>query len=64
MMMVTLRIVAKSLFDADVTSDAADASEAMETLMRNFTARINRLVPIPAFVPTGVVTTSAFVPEW
>jgi cytochrome P450 len=52
MMLLTLRIVAKTLFDADVEGDATDVSEAMETLLRNFTRRVNRLVPVPAFVPT------------
>lgn len=52
MMQLTLRIVAKCLFDADVAGDAADVSAAMETLMHNFTARVNRLVPTPRWIPT------------
>lgn len=52
MMRVTLEIVAKTLFDADVSSDSASASAAMETVMRCFTARIGRLIALPEFVPT------------
>src|SRR4051812_28449219 len=54
MMRVTLEIVAKTLFDADVSDDTADASEAMETLMRCFTARINKLIRLPERFPTPV----------
>ncbi len=52
MMRVTLRIVAKTLFDADVEGEAAEVSTAMETLLRNFTNRVNRVVPVPSFLPT------------
>jgi cytochrome P450 len=52
MMRLTLEIVAKCLFDADVTGDSADASAAMETVLHCFTARVGRLLPLPAFVPT------------
>ena len=40
MMRVTLEIVAKCLFDADVSGDAAEASAAMEVLIRCFTAAL------------------------
>jgi cytochrome P450 len=52
MMRLTLRIVAKALFDADVSGDAADASQAMETVLKAFTARVNRFVKAPRWLPT------------
>lgn len=52
MMQVTLEIVAKTLFDADVSSDAAEASAAMEAILHAFTARVGRLLPILDFLPT------------
>src|SRR3954452_6306042 len=52
MMRVTLEIVAKCLFDADVSGDAADASAAMETLIRCFTRRVDRWIRLPMSVPT------------
>ena len=52
MMQLTLEIVAKTLFDADVTGETAAASAAMEDILHAFTARIGRVVPIPDFVPT------------
>lgn len=52
MMRLTLQIVAKALFDADVTSDAADASQAMETVLHAFTARVNKLIKLPVWIPT------------
>ncbi len=52
MMRLTLEIVAKTLFDADIAGDAADASAAMETLLRSFTARVNQLIRFPERWPT------------
>ncbi len=52
MMRLTLQIVAKTLFGADVGDDAADASEAMETGMRAFTARVSKIINLPEWVPT------------
>jgi len=52
MMRLTLEIVAKTLFDADVSGDAADASAAMEAILHSFTARVGKLVRLPDFVPT------------
>jgi cytochrome P450 len=54
MMTLTLRIVAKTLFDADVTGQADEAADAMETLLACFTARVGKLIPLPEFVPTPV----------
>jgi cytochrome P450 len=52
MMRLTLEIVAKTLFDAEISGDSADASVAMETLMRSFIARTGKLVTPPHWVPT------------
>ena len=52
MMRLTLEIVAKCLFDADVSGDSADASEAMEMLLHSFTARVNSMIRLPMFIPT------------
>ncbi|HEY2155527.1 MAG TPA: cytochrome P450 [Isosphaeraceae bacterium] len=52
MMQLTLQIVAKALFDADVSGDAADASAAMETTLKAFTIRVSRIVKFPTWVPT------------
>lgn len=52
MMRLTLEIVAKTLFDADVTGASADASIAMETLLRSFTARVNNVFRLPTSFPT------------
>jgi cytochrome P450 len=52
MMRLTLEIVAKTLFDADVSGETVEASAAMETLMYCFTARINKLFKLPESVPT------------
>jgi cytochrome P450 len=52
MMRLTLEIVAKTLFDAEISGDSADASVAMETLMRSFIARTGNLVTPPHWVPT------------
>jgi cytochrome P450 len=52
MMRVTLEIVAKCLFDADVSGDAADASAAMETLIRCFSRRVDQWIRLPICLPT------------
>ncbi len=54
MMRLTLEIVAKCLFDADVSGDSADASAAMETTLCCFTARVNTLLRLPEWFPTPV----------
>ncbi len=54
MMRVTLEIVARTLFDADVSGDSADAAAAMETLVHSFTARVGKVLPLPVWVPTPV----------
>jgi cytochrome P450 len=52
MMRLTLEIVAKTLFDAEIGGETAEASVAMETLMRAFIARTGRLLTAPHWVPT------------
>jgi cytochrome P450 len=52
MMRLTLEIVAKTLFGAELASESAEASAAMETLLKTFTARVSRMVPIPEWIPT------------
>lgn len=52
MMGLTLEIVAKTLFDAEIGSDSADASAAMDTLLKISMKRMGRLIPLPNWVPT------------
>lgn len=54
MMRLTLEIVAKTLFGAEIGVDAGDASASMDTLMQCFTARINSFLKLPEWVPTPV----------
>jgi cytochrome P450 len=51
MMHLTLEIVAKCLFDADVGSQATDVGKAMKVALENFSSQ-RRLVRIPRGVPT------------
>ena len=51
-MRLTLEIVAKTLFDAEIGGDTARASAAMETLMQRFIARTGSLITPPHWVPT------------
>jgi cytochrome P450 len=52
MMRLTLEIVAKTLFDAEIGGETAQASAAMETLMHCFIARTGSLITPPHWVPT------------
>ncbi len=53
MMKLTLVIVAKTLFDADVTAAAADVYEAMEIIQETSNAKFNSLIPpLPQWIPT------------
>jgi len=52
MMRLTLEIVAKTLFDAEIGGETGDARSAMETLMRSFIARTGSLVNPPHWLPT------------
>ena len=52
MMRLTLEIVAKTLFDAEIGGDSADVSAAMETLMQAFVVRTASLLSLPHWIPT------------
>ncbi len=52
MMRLTLEIVAKTLFDAEIGGDSAEVSAAMDTLMRAFVVRTASLVSLPHWFPT------------
>jgi cytochrome P450 len=49
---ITFRIVAKTLFDAEVADDAAEIAEAFDTGIEEIARRIRRPVLIPDRVPT------------
>jgi len=51
MMRVTLQIVGKTLFDADVAGDAQDVGQAMELLLK-LGANFRRTIFIPQWLPT------------
>ena len=51
MMQLTLEIVVKTLFDADITRESAGLADAMETVMESFTDRMNRLIRFPVWLP-------------
>ena len=52
MMAITQAIVAKTLFDADVSDDAHDVGHALHVLMEDFSQRRARLLSLPEFIPT------------
>lgn len=52
MMRLTLEIVGKTLFDAEVGTDAGDVGQAVTTAMECAVAQINSALPIPPFIPT------------
>lgn len=52
MMALTQAIVAKTLFDADVSGDAHDAIQAAKVLAEDFGARLKSFRLIPYWVPT------------
>jgi cytochrome P450 len=54
MMRLTQEIVAKTLFDTDVSGEAGEVSGAMEVVLRAFTRKVSRLVRLPDWVPTPV----------
>jgi cytochrome P450 len=53
MMTLTMQIVAKTLFNADVSKDAKDVGNAMDVVMHEFQARFGRPFVIPEFIPTA-----------
>ncbi|HEU4439207.1 MAG TPA: cytochrome P450 [Methylomirabilota bacterium] len=52
MMALTQAIVGKTLFDADVSGDAHEVSQAARVLAEDFGARLRTLTLIPYWVPT------------
>jgi cytochrome P450 len=52
MMRLTLEIVGKTLFDAEIGSDAAEVGEALTVAMEHVIGSLNSLVPIPPTWPT------------
>ncbi len=52
MMRLTLEIVGKTLFDAEIGSDAAEVGEALTLAMEHIVGSLGSLVPIPPTWPT------------
>lgn len=52
MMQMTLQIAAKTLFDAEVGTEAHDIVHALQVLQDNFIARFNSTLPPPIWLPT------------
>jgi cytochrome P450 len=52
MMRLTLAIVAKALFGAELGGESAEVGAAMETLMRNFVASTAQAIIVPRWLPT------------
>lgn len=52
MMRLTLEIVGKTLFDAEIGNDAEDVGEAVTTAMECVLTQLNSALPIPPIVPT------------
>jgi cytochrome P450 len=49
---LTLEIVGKTLFDAEVGADADEVGDAVTVAMTCATSQLSSLVPIPPFIPT------------
>ena len=49
---LTLRIVGKTLFDADVQNDASTIGDAMHTLQECMVEHINNPIPVPKWWPS------------
>jgi cytochrome P450 len=52
MMRVTMEIVSKTLFDADVESDVDELGRAFEMVLREIPVRVHRPFKIPDWIPT------------
>jgi cytochrome P450 len=52
MMRLTLEIVGKTLFDAEIGADAKDVGEALTAVMEHLIGTLMSLVPLPPQVPT------------
>ncbi len=52
MMQVTLDIVARTLFGADITDQSHDIGESLLMALRSFSANFGRRMPLPSWIPT------------
>lgn len=52
MMRLTLRVVAKTLFGADISAQAGRVKEALEILLHAVTEALGAPIPLPAWLPT------------
>lgn len=52
MLELTLSIVAKTLFDADILSEAKEVGIAMQAVMNHFNRRVMSTVVFPPYIPT------------
>jgi cytochrome P450 len=52
MMHVTLRIVAKTLFDTDITGSSDKVAEALEVMLHSVTEYSRSIIKIPEWIPT------------
>ncbi len=52
MMRLTLEIVAKTLFDADVGDHTSNVGAALEVAMASFVSRLFKMFPLPRWLPT------------
>lgn len=52
MMHLTLDIVARTLFGADVTSQSHEVDESLRGVLRAFGESFNRILPLPKWLPT------------
>ena len=52
MMQVTLDIVARTLFGADVTDQSSHIGDSLLLALRSFSANFGRKIPLPAWIPT------------
>jgi cytochrome P450 len=53
MMTITQAIVAKTLFDADVTDDRQSVGDAVQAVMTNYFVGLRRAIPVPRWLPTA-----------
>jgi cytochrome P450 len=53
MMQVTLDIVARTLFGADVTEQSQEIGESLLLALRSFGANFSRRIPLPSWIPTS-----------
>ncbi len=52
MMKLTLAIIARTLFDADISDQAGAVGEALEVAQHHFLLRVGSLLPLPLWLPT------------